>query len=129
MSAADDAAGASGVLHYPAAARGTVVDTMHGTELADPYRWMETASPELSAWVAAENAVSEPFLAAIPARETLEKRLTELWNYEQYGYIWLDDKSRMPIKKGGRYFYVEKSGSQNQGILYWSTSLDAPVPA
>jgi prolyl oligopeptidase len=126
MSAADDAAGTSGVLHYPAAARGTVVDTMHGVEVADPYRWMETASPDLSGWVAAENAVSEPFLAAIPAREALKKRLTELWNYEQYGYSWFDDKSRMPIRKGGRYFYVEKSGSQNQGVLYWATSLDAP---
>ncbi len=31
----------------------------------------------------------------------------------------------MPVKKGGRYFYVEKSGSQNQGILYWAPSLDA----
>jgi prolyl oligopeptidase len=126
MSVAADTAGAPGVLHYPAAPRGTVVDTLHGTEVADPYRWMETASPELAAWVAAENAVSEPYLAAIPAREAIKKRLTDLWNYEQYGYSWLDDKSRMPIKKGGRYFYVEKSGSQNQGILYWSTSLDAP---
>lgn len=129
MSVADDAAGATGVLHYPAAPRGSVVDTMHGVEVADPYRWMETASPELSAWVAAENAVSEPFLAAIPAREALNKRLTELWNYEQYGYSWLDDKSRVPVKKGGRYFYVEKSGTQNQGILYWSTALDAPGQA
>jgi prolyl oligopeptidase len=123
MSAAE---GSPGVLHYPAAARGTVVDVLHGTEVADPYRWMETPSPELSAWVAAQNAVAEPFLAAIPAREALKKRLTELWNYEQYGYSWLDEKSRMPVRKGGRYFYVEKSGTQNQGVLYWSTALDAP---
>jgi len=82
MSAADDTAGASGVLRYPAAPRGTVVDTMYGTEGADPYRWMETASPELSAWVTAENAVSEPYLAAIPAREAIKKWLADLWNYE-----------------------------------------------
>ena len=123
VSAADNAAG---ILRYPAAARGTTVDVLHGTEVADPYRWMETASPELTAWVAAENAVSDPYLNAIPAREALRKRLTELWNYEQYGYSWLDEKSRMPVKKGGRYFYVEKAGSQNQGILYWAVALDAP---
>ena len=70
--------------------------------------------------------MSEPYLNAIPAREALKKRLTELWNYEQYGYNWLDDKSRMPVRKGGRYFYVEKAGSQNQGILYWAAALDAP---
>ncbi len=118
MSAAD-------VPGYPAAERGPTVDVLHGTEVADPYRWMEQDSPQLAAWVKAENAVAEPYLAAIPARESLKKRLTELWNYEQYGYSWLDDKSRMPVKKGGRYFYVEKSGSQNQGILYWASSLDA----
>jgi prolyl oligopeptidase len=122
MSTADDA---GGVLRYPAAERGGTVDLLHGTEVADPYRWMETDSPALAAWVTAENAVAEPYLNAIPAREALKKRLTELWNYEQYGYSWLDDKARMPVKKGGRYFYVEKSGSQNQGILYWSATLDA----
>jgi prolyl oligopeptidase len=125
MSAADDSTGAAGVLRYPAAARSPVVDVLHGVEIADPYRWMEKDSAELSAWVGAENALAEPFLAAIPARESLKKRLTELWDYEQYGYNWLGDKSRVPVKKGGRYFYVEKSGSQNQGILYWAASLDA----
>jgi len=110
---------------YPAAERGPTVDVLHGTEVADPYRWMEQDSPELAAWMKAENALAEPYLGAIPARESLKKRLTELWDYEQYGYSWLDDKSRMPVKKGGRYFYVEKSGSQNQGILYWAPSLDA----
>jgi len=125
MSAAEDSTGAAAVLHYPGAARGPVVETLHGTEVADPYRWMETASPEVAAWVAAENAVSQPYLGAIPARRSIQKRLTELWNYEQYGYSWLDDKSRMPVKRGGRYFYVEKSGSQNQGVLYRATSLDA----
>ncbi len=125
MSAADDSSGAAGALRYPAAERGSTVDVLHGTEVADPYRWMEKDSAELSAWVNAENAVAEPFLSAIPAREAIKRRLTELWNYEQYGYSWLDDKSRMPVKKGGRYFYVEKSGSQNHGILYWAPALDA----
>jgi prolyl oligopeptidase len=125
MSAADESPGAVGVLLYPAAVRGATVDVLHGTEVADPYRWMESSSPELAAWIAAENAVSEPYLGAIPARAAIQKRLTELWDYEQYGYSWLDDKSRMPVRKGGRYFYVEKRGSQNQGILYWAPALDA----
>ena len=124
MSQADDSA-ASTVLKYPATDRGTVVDTLHGSEVADPYRWMETASPEVAKWVAAQNELSQPYLASIPARAALQKRLTELWNYEQYGYSWMDEKSRMPVRKGGRYFYVEKSGSQNQGILYWAAALDA----
>ena len=101
------------------------MDTLHGTDIADPYRWMETASPGIETWVAAQNELSQPYLDAIPAREALRTRLTALWDYEQYGYSWLDEKSRMPVKKGGRYFYVEKKGSQNQGVLYWAAALDA----
>jgi prolyl oligopeptidase len=110
---------------YPAAARGQVVDEYHGTKVADPYRWMEAPGPEVAAWVAAENELSQPYLEAIPAREAIRARLSELWDYEQYGYSWLDEKSRVPIKRGGRYFYVEKSGKQNQGVLYWALAADA----
>ena len=125
VSVAADSVSAAGVLHYPAAKRDPTVDVLHGREVADPYRWMEMPSAELTAWLAAENAIAEPFLAAIPAREAIKKRLTELWDYEQYGYSWLSEKSQVPVKLGGRYFYVEKSGSQNQGILYWAESLNA----
>ncbi len=110
---------------YPAAARGPVIDEFHGTKVADPYRWMETATPEIAAWVAAENELSQPYLDAIPAREAIRTRLTELWDYEQYGYSWLDEKSRVPVKRGDRYFYVEKNGKQNQGVLYWAATLNA----
>ncbi len=125
VSAAADTSAAAAVLQYPAAERGPVTDTYHGTTVADPYRWMETASPAVDAWVKAQNDLAQPYLDAIPAREALRARLTELWDYEQYGYSWLDDKSRMPVKKGSRYFFVEKSGKQNQGVLYWAESLDA----
>ncbi|MBX3704510.1 MAG: S9 family peptidase, partial [Steroidobacteraceae bacterium] len=123
MSANGDSA--SPGLRYPAAARGAVTDAYHGTTVADPYRWMEAPSAELSRWVAAQNELAQPYLDAIPARAAIQQRLTELWDYEQYGYAWLDDKSRMPVRKGGRYFFVEKSGKQNQGVLYWAESLSA----
>ncbi len=126
VSAADESSGAPAVLHYPAAQRGPVEDRYHGTTIADPYRWMETPSPALDAWIKAQNDLSQPYLDAIPAREAIRRRLTELWDYEQYGYSWLDDKSRMPVRRGGRYFFVEKSGKQNQGVLYWADSIDAP---
>ena len=110
---------------YPAATRGPVLDEYHGTQVADPYRWMESAGPEVAAWVVAQNELSQPYLDAIPAREPLRARLTELWDYEQYGYNWLDEKSRVPVKRGGRYFFVEKRGTQNQGVLYWAEAVDA----
>ncbi len=125
VSAADHSSGAAAVFRYPATARGPTVESHHGTEVADPYRWMESASADLGAWVAAQNELSQPYLDAIPARAAIHARLTELWNYEQYGYAWLDDKSRIPVQRGGRYFYVVKSGTQDQGVLYWAASLEA----
>lgn len=66
---------------YPVSARVDVVDDYGGTKVPDPYRWMEALdSREVAEWVAASNAVTEPYLAALPLREHFRKRLTELWN-------------------------------------------------
>jgi prolyl oligopeptidase len=119
-----DSGPAQAPLQYPLSRRGEDVDHYHGVAVADPYRWMEQlASPEVHAWVAAENAVSRPYLESLPARPRLVERLTRLWNYDQYGLAALDDKHRVPISKAGRYFFVEKHGLQDQAVLYWSDGL------
>src|SRR5262245_24006911 len=74
-------------LTYPNTRRVEQVDEYHGVKVPDPYRWLEEdarKSPEVAAWVAAENEVTFAYLRAIPQRETLRRRLTELWNYERY---------------------------------------------
>ncbi|MEM9566591.1 MAG: S9 family peptidase, partial [Actinomycetota bacterium] len=66
---------------YPAARRSDVVDTHHGREVADPYRWLEDPdADETKAFVAAQNAVTEPYLAGLPDRDGLVERMTELWD-------------------------------------------------
>ena len=69
---------------------------------------METRSPELTSWVTAEKAVAEPYLNAIPAREAIQKRLSELWNYEQYGYRRMGEKSRTRSSSAGDIFRREE---------------------
>ena len=109
-------------MNYPDARRGDHVDDYFGTEVADPYRWMEDLDGvELKTWVDAENALSGPYLEALPEREALRARLTELWNYER----------RSPeFKTAGRYFFERNDGIQNQSVLYMVASAGAePVVA
>lgn len=63
-----------------------MVDNYFGVEVPDPYRWLEDDNSEATAaWVAAENAVTEDYLAQIPFRGAIRERLTELWNYPKEG--------------------------------------------
>nr|WP_206352247.1 prolyl oligopeptidase family serine peptidase [Tautonia rosea] len=104
-------------LDYPQAARGDVVDDYHGTPVADPYRWMEDIdSTETRAWVEAQVALFDSYIADVPARKRIQDRLTQLWDYEKFG---------IPFEKGGRYFYSYNSGLQNQNVVYSTPSLDA----
>ncbi len=95
---------------YPVAAPGTQSDVYHGTSIADPYRWLEdTDSPQTKAWVEAENRLSDSFLATIPERAAIKNKLTKIWNYARYS---------APFKEGGRYFFFQNTGLQNQSVLY-----------
>lgn len=97
-------------LQYPVTARGGQVDDYHGTSVADPYRWLEeTGSPATRAWIDAQNRLTFGYLATIPERDDIRRRLTEVWNYPKYA---------VPTKIGSRLFYFENSGLLNQSILY-----------
>jgi len=59
------------------------VDTYFGTEVKDPYRWLEDdRSEETMDWVKRENGTTQDYLKNIPFREELKERLSTLWNYE-----------------------------------------------
>ena len=114
--APDTAQGPSIPVTYPLSERGDHIDTYHGVEVADPYRWLEDLDAgETAQWVEAQNAVAQPFLEAIPARAKINERLTEVWNYERF---------KLPEKEGGRYFYRRNDGLQDQDVLYVIDSLD-----
>ena len=104
-------------IEYPATAKVDTVDVYFGTEVPDPYRWLEDDnSAETEAWVTAQNTVTFAYLEKIPFRNKIKERLTELWNYPKQG---------APFKKGSNYFYFANDGIQNQDVLYMIPSLDA----
>jgi len=104
-------AGVAQELKYPAARVSDQVDEYFGVQVHDPYRWMEDVdSAEVKTWVDAENALTQSFLADVPARDKIHARLMELNNFERFS---------APDKQGRRYFFRRNSGLQNQAVLYW----------
>lgn len=107
---------ATGEIEYPLSQMGDVVDTLHGVEVADPYRWLEDhESAETVAWVEAQNELTFGYLGEIPEREWIKNRLTEMWNYERSG---------IPRHRGGRYIVSRNDGLQDQSVLYTMRTLD-----
>lgn len=105
-------------LTYPETATVDQVDTYHGVQVSDPYRWLEEdvrESDRVRQWVEAQNKVTFDYLQAIPERAAITSRLKELWDYEKF---------TIPEKQGGRYFYKYNDGLQNQYSLYSQDSLE-----
>jgi radical SAM/SPASM domain protein of GRRM system len=121
------AAGAVGVavsqdgrISYPVTRRIHQIDTLHGTNVEDPYRWLEAdihTSKEITEWVADQNKITAAFLADIPEREPIKRRLTELWNYE---------KTSPPYQVAGRFYvFSHNDGLQNHDVVYTTETPDA----
>ena len=94
------------------------VDVYFGTEVADPYRWLEDdRSEETAAWVQAQNKVTDFYLKGIPFRGKLLERLKEVSNY---GKIGLPSRER-----NGKWYFYRNDGLQNQSVLYEADAPDA----
>jgi prolyl oligopeptidase len=105
-------------LMYPETKRGDTVEKLHGTDVADPYRWLEDdvrKSKDVAQWVEAQNKVTFAYLKGIRQRKAINKLITDLWNYEKFS---------APFKEGGRYFYFRNDGLQNQSVLYTVEKAD-----
>jgi prolyl oligopeptidase len=97
-------------LTYPETKKTATVDTYFGTEVNDPYRWLEDdKSAETAAWVKEENKVTFDYLSKIPFRNKIKERMEKLWNYE---------KISAPFKEGGYTYFYKNNGLQNQSVLY-----------
>ena len=106
-------------LSYPAAERDDHVDDYHGVKVADPYRWLEDIdSPQTRSWVEAERALSSKYLAAIPGRAEIARRLQQIWNFERWS---------APEKHGQYWFYTHNDGLQNQSVIFVTNDPDKPA--
>jgi prolyl oligopeptidase len=101
---------------YPPTPRGDVVDTLHGIEVADPYRGLEAMdAPATREWVAAQNAFADKQLGSLALRPVLSARIAELMAYAKTG---------IPQLRGNRYFWYFHDGKSAQPVVLSAASLD-----
>ncbi len=103
-------------ISYPAAGRCAVVDTLHGSEVADPYRWLEDIDdPDVACWVRAQNDLTAQVLAGVGSREVFSERLSRLSALPAVG---------VPFQRGDRWFQRRSAGLAAQpDVLYF---MDEP---
>jgi prolyl oligopeptidase len=95
---------------YPAARRSDTVDDYHGTEVPDPYRWLEDpGSGETKAFVRAQNEITLPYLDSLPERAALRTRMEELWDVPRSG---------APTVRDGVAVWAHNDGLQDQPVFY-----------
>lgn len=92
---------------YPNARRNeSVIDDLHGTKVADPYRWLEDPfSEETKQFIDDENEISRSFLENNDKWKKINEKMTKIWNYPKFG---------VPERKGKYYFSSKNAGLQNQ---------------
>lgn len=109
------------VVDYPDTKKADTVTNYFGTDVKDPYRWLEDdKSAETEAWVKAENKATHSYLDNIPYRKALKQRLEKLWNYEKIG---------APFKEGDYTYFYKNDGLQNQYVIYRYKTGEDPSTA
>src|SRR2546427_8172436 len=102
----------------PRTAREDIVDDVHGTKIADPYRWLEAdTAPRVRDWTDQQNARTRAVLDQLPERAALALRLRELLSV---GLL----STPRPI--AGRIFHARREGEQKQAVLYVRDGNGAP---
>ncbi len=116
LTAALIAAGGCGAPPPPPTARGAVVDTIHGVELPDPYRWLEeTQSPDTRDWITQQNEYAERIVGDTPLRDELRARLSELQDIPQVGN---------PTRRGDKEFFTLRRAGQELAAIYTRPAPD-----
>ena len=108
-------------VNYPVTKKVDTVTNYFGTDVKDPYRWLEDdRSKETEEWVKTQNQSTYGYLENIPYREELKDRLEKLWNYEKVG---------SPFKEGDYTYFYKNDGLQNQYVIYRHKTGEDPETA
>jgi prolyl oligopeptidase len=114
--AADSHDGASPIAAPPKTTVNEVKEMVQGTEIVDPYRWLEDQnSPETRAWIDAQNAYTDSLISKIGGREALRQQLSALIKI---------DNMTAPLVRSNRYFFSKRQAEQDQSSLFMRQGVD-----
>ena len=87
------------------------MEELHGEKVPDPFRWLEDeSSPEVQAWLKAQDTFARGELARLPARDALAQRFRELFYMESV---------TAPVQRQKRLFYLRTHPDREKAVLYW----------
>ena len=110
------AAGAAERPQYPPTRTEDVVEDLHGTQVADPYRWLEDgSSEEVRMWAGEQDAFTRRHLTGLSGRAALSERLREIFYVNRTG---------LPRRAGERIFYMRTHADREKAVLYWRAGED-----
>ena len=100
----------------PATRKDDVVNTLHGVQIPDPYRWLEDQnSAETRAWIDAQDACTASVLDAVPGRAKISARLSELMKVDSY---------HPPVERNGVYLFEKRRADQELFVIYLRRGRD-----
>ncbi|WP_254062406.1 prolyl oligopeptidase family protein [Acidobacterium sp. S8] len=99
----------------PPTAKNTVIDNLHGTEVADPYRWLEDGdSPQTREWITSQIKYTDEYLSQVKMRPQIVSDLTKLQRVDVYS---------VPAEYGGKIFFEKRLANENQSSIYMREGL------
>lgn len=93
-----------------------VTDNYFGTNVTDPYRWLEDQqSPRTRAWIDTQNRYTDTLLSRLPGRDYLRARFAALLQVDMPG---------VPLERGGRYFSLNRRAGDDQARLCMRAGIE-----
>jgi len=103
------------VLRYPDAKRESIIDTLHGVAVADPYRWLELGDhAESRRWTEQQRELLAERARLWPGRERWRRRV---------GALLAGGGVSVPTWRGERQFFMRRNGDQQHAVL-WTVEPD-----